>query len=518
MRPTGLSKSAEPDAPTPIGDGLPLAAVLGMLIVAMGWLCLSVTVLPLADYPNHLARLFIQAHISTDPYLAKYYRLYWHFQPNLSLEAVAFLVSPFLDIYTLGCLLGVATFASLAIGLVALHRVLHGRFSPAALLPAVLIVNRYYVWGSLGFLLALGGAFGAVAVWLACRGRPVLQLVLGTILATAVFLGHLYAFGVYAICTVGYEAWRLTWRSPARNVVGPAAAVLAQLLPAGAILVLFSPTTQTRDLPQWQGIWGKLVGPVVLFPGYDLRLETALFALCLLFPAVAWWRGTGRFRLDFSVAIAGFAVLYAAMPDRLFSGYGADRRLLVPLAMLVMISFDWASVTAQARAAQWLLVAATSVIWIANLSAHWHSYDRIYADLKRLTSMVERGALVSGVMVNASNQYLAYPPLQEVVSLAVIERSAFVPSLFVYPANAASSPLMYTAAYAPIAHRANIIHASNRNAAQAAFDAARTTMEDDGIGYLLLIDARRFALDVPSTYRLMATTSDGRGRLFRIRK
>ena len=56
--------------------------------------------------------------------------------------------------------------------------------------------------------------------------------------------------------------------------------------------------------------------------------------------------------------------------------------------------------------------------------------------------MVYPGAHVFGVTVNAGSQYLAHPPLEHVVSLAVIERTAFVPSLFVYPTNAASSPLI----------------------------------------------------------------------------
>ncbi len=274
---------------------LPVAAV-GLLIVAMGWLCLSMTILPLADYPNHLcASVHPGAHRDRPLSRQEYYRLFWSFQPNLSLEAVAFVLSPFLDIYATGRLLGVVTFASLAIGLVALHRVLHGRFSPASLLPVVLIVNRYYVWGSLGYLFALGATFGAVAVWLACRKRPLLQFVVGTILATAVYLGHLYAFGVYAICTVGHEAWLLLPRPALRQVLTRGAAVLGQLLPAGVLLVFVSPTVQTHEVPQWLGFWDKLAGPVVLFPGYDLWLEAALLAACLAFPLIAWLRGAGRF-------------------------------------------------------------------------------------------------------------------------------------------------------------------------------------------------------------------------------
>ncbi len=186
--------------------------------------------------------------------------------------------------------------------------------------------------------------------------------------------------------------------------------------------------------------------------------------------------------------------------------------------MLSMISFDWTGGSAAARAAQWLLVAVASVVGIANVAVHWRSYDRSYVELLRLISMVERGALVSGVMVNATGQYPPYPPLEEVLALAVIERSAFVPGLFVYPTNAASSPLMYTASYAPMASQGAFIFASSRTAAQAKFDAARRAMEDSGIGYLLLIDLPKFALDVPPTYQLMGTTSDGTRRLFRVRK
>src|SRR5215475_13304966 len=99
-------------------DPLPTLVMLGLAIAAMTALCLSVIVLPLADYPNHLARLYIQLHIATDPLLSSYYRLFWHFQPNLSLEFLSFALSPLFGIYTLGQLLGAITFASLASGFV----------------------------------------------------------------------------------------------------------------------------------------------------------------------------------------------------------------------------------------------------------------------------------------------------------------------------------------------------------------------------------------------------------------
>jgi hypothetical protein len=186
--------------------------------------------------------------------------------------------------------------------------------------------------------------------------------------------------------------------------------------------------------------------------------------------------------------------------------------------MLAMISFDWTRWSSSARIRQWQLVTTISLIAIVDVGHYWHSYQRSYNDLQRLISMVERGALICGVMVNTTSQYLTYPPLQEVVSLAVIERSAFVPSLFVYPTNAASSPLVYTPAYARIAERLNIVYASARQAAQNEFDAIEAVMENNGIGYLLLVESPRLSLAVPAYYQLLGPTSDGKGRLFRIRK
>jgi hypothetical protein len=333
-----------------------------------------------------------------------------------------------------------------------------------------------------------------------------------------VYLGHLYAFGVYAVCTVGYEARLLLPQFAARQRAIHLAAAVGQLVPACLMLLFLSPTAQSPEPPQWQGLMGKLVGPVVLFPGYNLMLEAALFAVCLGVPLIACFRGAARFRFDFSIAIIAFALLYVVLPDKLFSGFGADRRLLVPLAMLVLVSFDWTAVSLPARTAQWALAAIISIVTLVNVGVHWLSYERSYADLQRLTAMVDRGGRIYGVMVNASGQYLPYPPLQEVVSLAVIDRSAFVPSLFVYPTNAASSPLVYTERYAPIAKRLNILYASNLKSAQSEFDGTRTLMEKDGLDYLLLIDSPKFSLQVPSDYQLLGTTSDGTGRLFRIRK
>ena len=486
------------------------------LTCAIGWLCLSMTLLPVADLPNHMARLFILSRIATEQQLAVYYQTFWHFQPNLALEGVAWLLEPFTDIYTMGRLLGVATYASLAIGLIALHRALHACFSSAALLPFVLIVNRYFIWGSLGYLIALGMAFVALAAWIACRDRPYARLTLGTVLATAVFFAHLYAFAVYTICIAGYECFLLWPRFHWREIVARGTVAIIQLLPAALLYFCFlTPIPPPHHAMAWRPLWEKAAGLVTLVPGYNYALEITIVALCFLPPLIAWLRGAAVFRGDLLVALIAFAVLYLVMPAEMCSGYGADSRLLVPLALLTLVCFDWRAGSVRARLLQWVLVGLVNIAHIGPLAIQWRSFERTYANLVSLTSLTELGASVAGAAVNASREYLPIPPLQEIVSLFVIDRSNFVPSLFVFP-NSTSSPLRYTPAYAPVAVRLNVISALTKEAAQAKFDRLQPYMARGRIDYFLLIDDRRFALHVPENYQMIAQTEDGRSRLFRI--
>src|SRR5947209_5503053 len=44
--------------------------------------------LPLADYPNHLARMYIISSLSHSPTLQRYYEVHWQLIPNLALDLI----------------------------------------------------------------------------------------------------------------------------------------------------------------------------------------------------------------------------------------------------------------------------------------------------------------------------------------------------------------------------------------------------------------------------------------------
>src|SRR5262249_8987103 len=81
---------------------------------------------PLADYPNHLARMHVIASIGSDPDLARYYDIHWQIIPNLIMD---FVVPPFarlVDIYHAGQAFTVICVLLVASGIFALNRSLFG--------------------------------------------------------------------------------------------------------------------------------------------------------------------------------------------------------------------------------------------------------------------------------------------------------------------------------------------------------------------------------------------------------
>ncbi|HUB97284.1 MAG TPA: hypothetical protein VL993_15285, partial [Stellaceae bacterium] len=82
-------------------SNLPLRVFAALFIVLFAVAVVPVLrsgVLPLVDYPNHLARMAIIARLPHDPILQHYYALAWRPIPNLAMDV---LVPPLLGIMPL---------------------------------------------------------------------------------------------------------------------------------------------------------------------------------------------------------------------------------------------------------------------------------------------------------------------------------------------------------------------------------------------------------------------------------
>jgi hypothetical protein len=116
---------------------------------------------PMHDYPNHLARVFILAHLRDVPA----YEARWKPYPNLAMDAIVVPLQRDLDVDTASRIFLVSIPLLFLFGVHRLGRVLHGRPAPAAPLAAYVFFHTLYFYGFLNYV------FGVGLFLLACGSR-----------------------------------------------------------------------------------------------------------------------------------------------------------------------------------------------------------------------------------------------------------------------------------------------------------------------------------------------------------
>lgn len=403
--------------------GLFLAAAVPL------WLC---DILPLFDYPNHLARMYLLAHLAGSPALREFYTLAWHPLPNLAMDA---LVPPFLQLVPLelaGRLFVMLIFFLMTGSAACLHRVLFGRWSAWSCLAFLLLYNRILLWGFLNYLFGAGLALFALAGWIGLRRHPlIVRLTAGLIFALVLFFAHLMAFGVYGLLVFGYElgCWRRErWR------VGAASAQLAiaglPFLP-GLALLLLSPVGEGGAV-SFAAPWRKLDLLFSIFDLYDRPFDVACFAIAVLGLALALARRWVRLAPAIVVPLALLAAVYIAMPSQLLTASGADRRLPVMLALVLCAGADW--VAPSTRTGRRFLAASVILLLVrlAEVAYVWHGSGREYDALLAGLDTVPAGSRIAVAFPDDAVNSVA-TPLVHLPTLAIARRQAFVPTLFAYP-------------------------------------------------------------------------------------
>lgn len=428
------------------------AAFVALLLVACIPLFLT-PLPPLVDYPNHLARMHLLAALGGSPTLRQYYALAWRPLPDLAMDL---LVPPLLGVVSLsaaGKLFLVATYFSSTGGVAVLHRTLHGRWSAWPLTAFLLVYNRLLLWGFVNFLFGLGLAFWALAGWIALRERGVaVRLGFGVLAALAVYFAHLMAFGIFGAMVAGYEAGRL-WRDRAAPGVA-AGAVLVAFLSFLPSLALFA--TEFVPLHAATAIGSgirfarpvrKLDLPFSVFDLYSRPFDIACFALAVIGAAFAFWRGWLRVASAAAAPLIVLALLYVVMPDTLFGATGADRRMPLAMALLLIGGSAWQAPFA--RQGRLFLSAAFALfaLRLGVVAAMWQGSGALYANLLAGLDTLPVGARIAVAFADAEVNVEATPLLHFPV-LAIARRDAFVPTLFTY---ATQQPVAFTRAYDVIA-------------------------------------------------------------------
>ena len=421
-------------------------AVFFMLAVIPIW---RVSHPPLLDYPNHLARMYIISHASQVP-INQYYEIRWAIVPNLAMDLVVPFLNQLFPLTVAAKLFITSAFFLLTAGSLILSKAIFGKMSPIAFASFLLLYNRAFEMGFLNFLFSCGLALFAIAIWIGmAHEKAWLRRLCGIVVAPILFFSHLYGFVIYAFFTLAYEVWngaRHARTASSRFSTHDLLCIwFPQFLFPAVLFAFFSPTASVvGGLPQdlkmihrmvlgQEWITSKLGALSNVLPGYEPRVDLvvalglgglllyAAIAASKSFPTYAW------------VAICLALALYLFLPAAMFGGTYIDWRLLIPLAFVIVSALPYRS---QSTLTLWCVLCLIGLLLLLIVNAvnrKWIEGERLYSEYKSIVEAIPTGARLFPYSLCSTNQDLTFPiPVEHLVSFAVIDRQAFVPSLFAF--------------------------------------------------------------------------------------
>jgi hypothetical protein len=492
--------------------------VLSLLLFAVALVPLTLAkIMPLADYPNHIARIYILQHVAHSAMLAKYYISFIHFQPNLAFDLGVLALGKFFPLWTAGTIFAGLSFVVIVSGVIALNRVLHGQWSLWPCMAFLLLYNRLFLWGFIDYLFTLGVALWGLAAWFALKKRgAALRIVAGTAFAFATYIGHMFAFGFYGLVIatlVACMAWE-QYRANRGAVLREAVISFAPFILPVFIFFFVSPTGGAGGETYWDGITRSITAPFNIVQNYNLPLDAVTFAILIGLFVLMYFRHQLRVATPLLITFCVLVVVQLVMPDKLFSSYSADHRLPIAIAL-----FAVAVSQPKIRSARWakfatLALIALFLVRIAVIAGVWSRADARYQPYVAALGKLPYGARLSTIVVNNGPTWLEPLPVFEIGCVAVLSRDAFVANLFAYPKDAGQSVAL-TQAFRPVQEIATYHIFSPVD-----FALMRTPMgskyyqrpmrqrENRYFDYYLVVHPKAYPLPIPANVRLLQSGPD----------
>src|ERR1700688_1414233 len=164
--------------------------ILAAALLAPIWI---VTFPPLLDYPNHLARSFVLAHLGDPAFtFSRFYRADWGAYPYLGMDAALLALGRLFPMETAGRLfLSLCALALPAAAWFFLRQVNSGEDGTAAW-ALLMACNVFFLEGFLNFDLSLAVGFLALGLWLRWLRKPGIVPWMATLAAfTTLYFTHL---------------------------------------------------------------------------------------------------------------------------------------------------------------------------------------------------------------------------------------------------------------------------------------------------------------------------------------
>jgi hypothetical protein len=389
--------------------------------------------LPLVDYPNHLARMHILAQDGSSESLNHFYRVDWKILPNLAMDFVTPPLARVIGVEAAGKAFLSITFLVILFGVVVLNYSIHGQHSAWPFLSVILLYNQSFLWGFVNYIFGTGIAFLLAAGWIRLRTRKIAWLVF-PVAALALFFLHAVAFGVYLIIVAGYEVGILLddgfkWREVLRR----GGQLVTHALPALMILFFASPTGEGAKYtsPFFDQLWLKISSLPLIISNYDSFVDFKLtFLPLVVFSFFGLVTGAIKINRHMVAPLLFMGFTYIALPKILMSSWYAWDRFMLPLFMIFIASTNWCIRRQSTKIVLGCLVGVMFVgrLWV--LWSAWQSMDREFSSIREVAARIPRGASLY-TLDGCQGKHALYR--RHLAAMAIIDRDAFVPTLFANP-------------------------------------------------------------------------------------
>lgn len=396
--------------------------------------------LPLHDYPNHLASLQIRKTISSNTYLAQFYEFRWLFTPYLGLELLATPLIYLFPVEIAGKIIIVLTFVMICVGTIGLNQTLNPSNWGPSLFVGTFLYNGAFNWGFIDYTIGIAFAIWAFWIWARYREKSgYISMVLFTVLGGVVWLMHLYAFAIYAVCVAGYECsvfgekLRIE-RQVRMSLFGiPCRAAVSLLVPFLASVWL-SPVSSNHGPTVWGRLWGPptfwnsfvkwkaegLASPIYFHHFAEKPLLLAMIVI------LVWALATRTMIVNsrMMVPLAAFGVIFMIMPFELLGAAFMDYRLPSGIAFFALASLGWGKTSAARVGVVRLLLSVCLIVRVGSVLAAWQPAQPIIEEYDTALQLVPPGSRLL-VIVGGSGYNLEHVPV-----LAAAKRGVFVPYTF----------------------------------------------------------------------------------------
>lgn len=384
------------------------------------------------DYMNHLARTYIQGHLASEPALQDYYAVSFDFIPDLTMDMIVPWLSQWIGIYAAG---GVTVCLALALPPLAgllLAQSFHGRVTWVSLLGFVTVFNANMIWGFVNYTISSGLALLAFALWV--RMAPSLRRTLVfALIGLFLVANHALAFLLFGFLVFCWEviSFAKQERGSVWSFVRQCLVLdLPAMLPGLIFLVLsvLSATDLPQNVAEMYDFSKKFDFAFAATDFNNRQLSWLVMPPLLCAFILAIYKGWISFAPKTLWLCSALLALVILIPTAIFGIWGLHLRFTAPLLIVVAASIAPAvPVPARLRTVLSLAAAAPLALLFANAGTQMQQVDRQSQALRAQLVDLPKGSKVMAVYADeqSGNAFTVHG-----VSLAVIDRAAFVPNLF----------------------------------------------------------------------------------------